>query len=93
MCVSYGLIGLPTDEGSTSSTNSKDDEQESQEDSNFSEEQEQESEEDKLDYNLYSPITGARPKFSNLKPPPPVAPHHSRRNSGCNTQSRVRYVL
>jgi hypothetical protein len=80
MCNGYGLTGLSLNEGSTSSTNSKDDEQKS--------------EEDKLDYNLYSSITDARPKFSNLKPlPPPVASHHNRQNRGCNTPSSVRYVL
>ena len=46
---------------------------------------------DYLDYGFHSFITGSRPKFSGLAPPP-VAPRRSRQNSACSTQSSVRYA-
>jgi len=50
-----------------------------------------EQQKDIVDYGLHSFITGSRPKFSGLAPPP-VAPRRSRQNSACSTQSSVRYA-
>lgn len=50
-----------------------------------------EDENDTIDYGLCSFITGSRPKFTGLIPPP-VAPRRSRQNSACSTQSSVRYA-
>jgi hypothetical protein len=46
---------------------------------------------DVADYGFHSFMTGSRPKFSGLAPPP-VAPRRSRQNSACSTQSSVRYA-
>ncbi|CAF4580382.1 unnamed protein product [Rotaria socialis] len=48
------------------------------------------SDEDFVDFGLHSLITGSRPKFSGLVPPP-VAPRRSRQNSAFS-QSSVRYA-
>ena len=46
---------------------------------------------DVVDYGFHSFVTGSRPKFPGLAPPP-VAPRRSRQNSACSTQSSVRYA-
>jgi hypothetical protein len=48
-------------------------------------------EKDVVDFGFHSFVTGSRPKFSGLAPPP-VAPRRSRQNSACSTQSSVRYA-
>jgi hypothetical protein len=50
-----------------------------------------EQQKDIVDYGFHSFMTGSRPKFSGLAPPP-VAPRRSRQNSACSTQSSVRYA-
>lgn len=50
-----------------------------------------EQQKDIVDYGFHSLVTGNRPKFSGLAPPP-VAPRRSRQNSACSTQSSVRYA-
>jgi hypothetical protein len=50
-----------------------------------------EKQKDIVDYGFHSFVTGYRPKFSGLAPPP-VAPRRSRQNSACSTQSSVRYA-
>ena len=50
-----------------------------------------EQQKDIVDYGFHSIISGSRPKFTGLAPPP-VAPRRSRQNSACSTQSSVRYA-
>ena len=53
--------------------------------------EDEELQKDTVDYGFHSLITGSRPKFTGLMPPP-VAPRRSRQNSACSTQSSVRYA-
>jgi hypothetical protein len=84
-CIDNELTELSSTDESTSLTTTEDDEQQTEEEDSNS------SEKDVFDDVFYSSIADSRPKFSD-QTPPPVAPRHSRQNSGCSTQSSVRYA-